>query len=452
MTNKVDILVVDNSEVRANTIATLLETAGYSTSITLDGLESLRLAQTLRPNVILVNSLMQGMNGFEICGALHSMEASKNTPVLLLINRTNLQEIEMVYQSGGVDFIGLPILPDELVSRIAPHSAINVMGEIRTREDDKLRAITNNIVEGLLLVNNKGIIELANPQAEFITGYKKQELEGSPFCMLLEEPASTEYKEYFNRDRNIHKSLSHGPSEVITTNKDQEECPLDITINSVFIGSPLYLCLLCDVSYRQHIKEEITQSANTDPLTNLHNRRSLDSNLTKTISFSQRGKYPIGVLMIDVDYFGNYNDNYSHKAGDEVLKVLAYSFTSCVKRPQDIMSRYSGEQFVIVLADTDEAGVRHVSTCLLALVNGLKIKHKYSAVEDHITVSIGAISAIPIQNTTCHDLVEASESALLQAKKEGRNQVIIHEWQSEGAIGSPQVLNMPNEQGLRPCS
>ncbi|NRA52713.1 MAG: diguanylate cyclase [Gammaproteobacteria bacterium] len=166
-----------------------------------------------------------------------------------------------------------------------------------------------------------------------------------------------------------------------------------------------------------------------DGLTNIANRRSLDEYLSNEWERAIRQSRPISFIIIDVDYFKRYNDNYGHVAGDECLKKIAAQLESCVKRSGDLVARYGGEEFAIVLIDTQQAEV--VANRCCQAVSDLDLTHKHSDVTDNVTVSVGVCTALPLQGTHPNVIVELADQALYTAKKIGRNTVKICDYTSE---------------------
>jgi len=134
---------------------------------------------------------------------------------------------------------------------------------------------------------------------------------------------------------------------------------------------------------------------------------------------------PISILMLDVDYFKPFNDNYGHGLGDECLVQVAKTMTHELKRPNDLLARYGGEEFVVLLPETPLAGAIKVAEDLRAAVEALNFPHKYSAVADHVTISVGVASNEVSQESAVDELLKRADAALYQAKAAGRNRVSV---------------------------
>lgn len=164
--------------------------------------------------------------------------------------------------------------------------------------------------------------------------------------------------------------------------------------------------------------------ANFDELTTLSNRRCFDKYLEQLWRQAFREQQSLCIILSDIDYFKEFNDNYGHLAGDDCLKRVGIAFRDVVERPLDLAARYGGEEFVIVLHDTDIKGGMVVAQKIHYAIDALKIKHQGSSVSDHISMSLGVTAIIPRPGISCEMLIAQADSALYQAKGSGRNQVI----------------------------
>ena len=170
------------------------------------------------------------------------------------------------------------------------------------------------------------------------------------------------------------------------------------------------------------LREALRAQSTKDPLTGLYNRRYLQEMLEREIRRATRAEQPLGILMLDLDPFKNFNDTYGHEAGDAVLRE-AGSFLVRSVRAEDFVCRYGGEEFVVVLPTADfraaEARAERIRTKLRELV----VMHNGRSL-GLITASIG-VAALPNHGTSEKDLLEAADAALYRAKREGRDRVVV---------------------------
>lgn len=188
-----------------------------------------------------------------------------------------------------------------------------------------------------------------------------------------------------------------------------------------------------DISKRKQYEQALQQAnkklealARVDGLTQIANRRFFDEVLQKEWRQMQRNQKPIALIMIDIDYFKLYNDNYGHAKGDDCLKQVAAIINSCIRRPHDLAARYGGEEFVCILPDTDFEGAQTIANLILNSVRDSKITHEYSKTENYITVSIGCCCMIPDRNSSFETLIVKADTLLYRSKELGRDRITMN--------------------------
>jgi diguanylate cyclase (GGDEF)-like protein len=165
---------------------------------------------------------------------------------------------------------------------------------------------------------------------------------------------------------------------------------------------------------------------NIDGLTQIANRRCFDSYLSLEWQRHQRENIPLALLIIDIDYFKNYNDYYGHQQGDNCLIQVAKSLANIPQRATDLVARYGGEEFAIVLPHTDTQQALVLAESIRKAIVTLQIPHKGSSISDFVTLSIGVASLIPTPEHSFEKLIQQADEALYTAKFQGRNQAIAH--------------------------
>jgi diguanylate cyclase (GGDEF)-like protein len=163
----------------------------------------------------------------------------------------------------------------------------------------------------------------------------------------------------------------------------------------------------------------------TDALTGIANRRWFDECLAQELARAQRSQTPIGMLLMDIDCFKLFNDNYGHAAGDECLIKVARAIHDVVKRPPDLAARYGGEELVCILPDTDIEGVGAVGNTIMDAVRSLAIPHAFSKAVPFVTLSIGGVSVVPEGTLAAKGLIEAADAMLYHSKENGRNRLTL---------------------------
>lgn len=176
------------------------------------------------------------------------------------------------------------------------------------------------------------------------------------------------------------------------------------------------------------LNAELEALSQLDSLTQIYNRRTFNEMAHQQWLLAARQQKPISVLMIDVDHFKLFNDHYGHPAGDSCLKIVTQCLRNCLQRPFDLLGRYGGEEFIILLPDTDSAGAASVSLLIqekLALAN---IRHIASPSHHSVTISVGGASSSRTIGYSLEDLIKRADRALYKAKRSGRNCVIIDDF------------------------
>lgn len=175
---------------------------------------------------------------------------------------------------------------------------------------------------------------------------------------------------------------------------------------------------------RLHVlNEELTQLSATDSLTQVANRRYFDNRFISEFSRANREDTSLALIMIDVDCFKAYNDEYGHVAGDECLKKIALCIRDSLKRPTDLVARYGGEEFVVLLPSTTIEGAELLAQEIRHKVEELKVTHNKSSVSSYVTVSLGVTGSVPGKEFSKQLMLKKADEALYNAKAAGRNKV-----------------------------
>jgi diguanylate cyclase (GGDEF)-like protein len=164
----------------------------------------------------------------------------------------------------------------------------------------------------------------------------------------------------------------------------------------------------------------LTRQSTMDELTGLANRRHFDDALNTEWLRADRARLTLSLLMVDIDHFKNYNDHYGHVAGDKCLRSVANILERCVRRAGELVSRYGGEEFVILLPGADLAHAHETAQNCLALMQQESLPHAASSAANYVTISIGVASVLPDATVDPFTLVNAADAAMYRAKTTGR--------------------------------
>lgn len=230
---------------------------------------------------------------------------------------------------------------------------------------------------------------------------------------LLSDPHYAYNLEYRVRHARGHYLWLHVRAEVVERAQDGSPTRVMVTYRNVSarVASEMKLRIA---------NEQLEALSLTDALTGVGNRRRFDQTLALEWARAARNQQPIGLLMIDIDHFKLYNDHYGHQGGDECLRRVAHVLASCVQRANELLTRYGGEEFAVLLFVGDlEASFTLAQRCVDAVAQAA-IPHAASPVAPHVTLSIGVSSLVPAPHGTAEELVARADEALYLAKKSGR--------------------------------
>lgn len=184
-----------------------------------------------------------------------------------------------------------------------------------------------------------------------------------------------------------------------------------------FVG--LFVISHHNITQRKLAEERVEELAMQDPLTGLGNRRAFQLFLNKEMRSSMRSRMPMGLALIDIDYFKNFNDEFGHAAGDQCLTNVGQILLAHARRPDDLAARIGGDEFALILGNTELDTVRQIAESVLKAINDLKLVLGDSK---QVTVSIGLVSVVPNEQQSEDFLFQEADKALYRAKSAGRNQ------------------------------
>jgi diguanylate cyclase (GGDEF)-like protein/PAS domain S-box-containing protein len=418
------VLIVDDAPDSLSALRRQMVEQGYQTFVASSGERALDLARRVHPDLILLDIVMPGMDGFETCRQLKAHPVTQRIPVIFMSARTATDDVVAAFDLGAVDYIGKPLRMPEVCARVRTQLSIRASAETQHEQAERLRTIVNNMAEGLLIIEASGRIQFTNPACDQYLGYAPEELAGRYISDLLNPLVAQEYLEYFSRyAANPETAHSHGTREVIIRHKLGKSVCMDLTLTPMFLRQPLFIGLLHDITHHKLSEDALQRAAMVDPLTKIANRRHFDSFLEKEWQRATRTGAPLSLVVLDVDHFKLYNDTLGHAAGDVCLQQVAQAIDEHALRGTDLAARYGGEEFVLLFAETDANAAAALAESLRAHIEALQLPHPRSPTSPWITVSIGVATMTPRQNDRIESLFVAADRAMYAAKEEGRNRV-----------------------------
>jgi len=266
-----------------------------------------------------------------------------------------------------------------------------------------------------LYITADGGIEYANPAVTSVTGYTKPELIKGGLGVFFDDKTLAETVERHIPNAKRQEEVMF---EIGLTRKDGVKLIMMVSIFQT--RNNKFGMIINDLTKIRKLEKD-AEKIYYDGLTGIYNRRYFDEAIVRMIKTLSRPNGMLSLMIIDIDFFKNYNDTYGHSAGDECLKVLAMIFTKSVLRADDFVVRYGGEEFVVVLPYTGESGARIVADRLLNNVRKRNIPHENSVTADHITVSIGIVTSRVVHTNMADDYIDRADRMLYKSKQSGRN-------------------------------
>ena len=434
--SKPTLLLVDDVRDNVTLLAGALE-ADYDIQFALGGRDALRLAEAQVPDLILLDVMMPDMNGLDVLRHLRNSVWGREIPVVLITadDRTDTQTAGL--GAGADDFLPKPIILPVLKARIR-----NVLERhLLLRQKDRLlaellatnkqlkhvsalnAAILASAGEGIYSVDTHGRCTSMNPVGLRLLGYSEVELLGQDQHAIFHH-RKEDGSVYPVAECPIHLTLQDGLTRSVEdafVGKDNTMIPVHLTVSPIrqddrVVGAEV---IFQDISERLRMQRELVRLANTDALTGILNRRRFFELAEVERTRIQRYGPPAALLMIDLDHFKRINDTCGHQAGDAVLIALTQSVTQILRTP-DIFARMGGEEFSILLPETDVDGARLFAARLQRAIDDTAVPCKGTLI--HFTASLGLTLLVPEDDSVECALARA-DSALYAAKAAGRHRM-----------------------------
>jgi diguanylate cyclase (GGDEF)-like protein/PAS domain S-box-containing protein len=319
-----------------------------------------------------------------------------------------------------------------------------IAAEERVKHNEqRLRAVLDNVLESIISIDRRGIVQSVNTSSEQIFGYGADEMIGQNVKMLMPEPHRSAHDQYLQNYHNTRDAKIIGTGrEVEGRHKDGTIFPLELSVTEVAAGGQtLYVGVLRDITERkqtevelhrarielQQANEKLLEQARTDALTGISNRRHFDEALDLEIRRAGRAvDAPLSLILCDIDHFKLYNDVYGHVAGDECLHKVAAVIRSVFKRVGDLVARYGGEEFAVIMPATNAENAAVVAERMRLAIWERSMPHTGSRVADRVTLSIGVATLRSGEVMEAKQFAMRADEALYMAKANGRNRVEQH--------------------------
>lgn len=447
------ILIVDDIEANRRLLQAKLEAQYHTVLLAENGPQALQIARAELPEIILLDVMMPGMDGYEVCRRLKADPLTSYIPVVMVTALSEVEDRVKGLDAGAEDFLTKPVDDFLLMSRISVLMRYNtVASELRQREasgvrsgameelsrdeldrpsrvfvvDDDARS-SARIANLLRAQGHKATTLLEAGEMGDLAAERVDVVILSLFCRSFDPLKLCAHFKVNPLTRSISvilvcdpheramalKGLEIGASDMITVPVDRQELAARIRTQT---RRTRYIDIL-----RRRVDRGLELSV-IDQLTGLHNRRYMMGQLQQFMQRAARGGEPLSVMMADIDHFKKVNDTYGHQAGDDVLREIGQRLLANV-RPKDVVCRTGGEEFIVIMPDTpgDKAcaaaeRIRHAVAADTFAIGGT------AGTKLAVTVSAG-VATLQAGEASIDSLLNRADSALYQAKSGGRNRV-----------------------------
>ncbi len=450
------VLVVDDIFANVKLLETRLTAEYFEVLTATNGPDAIALCEQGSVDLVLLDVMMPGMDGFEVCRRLKASPTTAHLPVILVTALDQPSDRVKGLEAGADDFVTKPIKEVPLLTRVRSLVRIKMMtDELRARaqatsralgtRDPFIEAIAEPGLNGRVMVvedrasaleriqialgQHHTVESEADPQAALVKiaegnfdcamiSLGLQNFDGLRLCSQIRSLERTRYLPLImiadtEGDPKVLRGLDLGVNDYLMRPIDRNELLARVRSQ------------VKNRRYAERLRENLQASmelAITDSLTGLHNRRYLQSHLSALLSERQARGKGLSLCVLDIDHFKNVNDSYGHDAGDEVLREFAMRLRKHV-RGVDLLARFGGEEFVVAMPDTDAVMAFHAADRIRRAIEteGFSI-HKGTRTIS-VTCSIG-MAGMMADESSADSLIKRADEALYQAKKTGRNKVI----------------------------
>ncbi len=449
------VLIVDDVRANLKLLEVRLSAEYFEVVTATSGLEAIDIAERGLCDIILLDVMMPGMDGFETARRLKSSPATLHIPIVMVTALDQPSDRVRGLEAGADDFLTKPVNDLALITRVRSLSRLKmVIDELRMRAvtsheigvTPDLADTVNETGEGgkILIVDDRQ--SSSNRIHDALVGMHAVDVESNPqealfrlaegrYDLLLLSLDLSEFDalRLCGQVRSLERTR-HLPILLTTEPGDQARLlrGLDLGANDYIVRpidkNELFARVRSQIKrkrYTERLRDSVQTSmelAVTDSLTGLYNRRYMESHVGTLVDRSAARGKSLSVLLLDIDYFKSINDGYGHDAGDDVLRDFSDRLRACI-RGIDLACRYGGEEFVVVMPDTDIGVATMVAERIRRRVAGDMFAIHRGEKQIEVTISIG-IAARSTPEDTAAMILKRADEALYRAKRDGRNRVV----------------------------
>jgi len=448
------VLVVDDILSNVKLLEAKLTTEYFEVVTAFSGLEALAKIDECTPDIVLLDVMMPGMDGFEVCRRIKSNPLTAHVPVVMVTALDQPSDRVAGLEAGADDFLTKPVDDAALFARVRSLVRLKMMtDELRMREAtgqsmgllDPATTLMDNAPSGRILIiedrpESVAWFDAALQPTHSVSSVDTFEealvrVRGGDYDLIVVSLGMRGFDGL--RLCSQLRSLPEGrnvPILVVVSDGDRRKLTqaLEMGVND-YLTRPVdknelvarVRTQLRKKRYADRLRHNVQLSlemAITDQLTGLHNRRYMARHLDNLLSDSQKSGKELAFVIMDIDFFKSVNDTHGHDIGDEVLREFAKRIASNV-RGIDLVCRFGGEEFVVVMPDTDVAYAYTIAERLRKSIETTPIEISRAPGKLSITISIG-IAKSEGAGDTAETLLHRADQALYRAKRTGRNRVV----------------------------
>lgn len=428
------ILLVEDNAINQEVAKALLDRTGANVVLASNGKEGVEIYESSPElfSCVVMDLQMPLMNGYEATRLMHALDPG--LPIVALTASASSEDRKKVFEAGMQAHLVKPVNAQALYNALMPYCGVPKESMASEEESDLptillVDDVPSNLHALSAILKSEYKIKIAKDgvSALKIVGGK------TPIDAILLDVVMPGMDGY-----EVCKELKNNPKThtipviFVTAKDDTQDEAYGFSLGaSDYITKP-YNAATVKVRVQHQIElkrknESLEKLSMNDGLTHIRNRRYFDEYYDRLFKEMTREGGVAVVMMIDIDYFKPYNDNYGHGEGDKCLVKVATALKASLKRPSDFVARYGGEEFVVVLKNIGFDGAQKVAYAIKEAVEALSIEHRYSKVAPIITISVGVAFRGLSCDHTKESLLKKADEALYEAKAQGRNRVVAYE-------------------------